>query len=259
MTKALTQHLEGILAQGRGLFVPYIMAGDHENGLNGLFETIHHLEALGVSAIEVGVPFSDPVADGPVIEAAGLRSLEKGTSLKGIVETIKSNQTNTPLVLMSYFNPIYQYDLATFVEDINGTAIKGLIIPDLPYEHEEMVKSSLLGTDISLISLVSLTTGLDRQKTLTKEAEGFVYAVAVNGVTGRAQNYRDDLNEHLSALKSVSPIPVLTGFGVSTKEDIERFNAVSDGVIVGSRIVKALHEKDSSVDELIKFGSHFEK
>ena len=212
MTKTLTKHLQAIKDSKRGIFVPYIMAGDHAKGLDGLFETIALLENSGVSAIEVGIPWSDPVADGPVIELAGQRSLAKGVTLTAIIKKL---------------------DFIT------------------PY---------LKDSDIALVPLVSLTTGIERQKQLIDGAEGFIYAVAINGVTGKTGNYRDDLDKHLANLTAHADIPVLTGFGVSTEEDIKRFNAVSDGVIVGSKIVRDLHDgKEEDVTEFVKFGSHFEK
>ncbi len=260
MNLSLTQHLEGIRAKGRGIFVPYIMAGDHDKGLDGLFETIDFLENQGVSAIEIGVPFSDPVADGPVIEAAGLRALAKNVSLRGIVQKLQERKSRVPLVLMTYFNPVYQYGLEAFVRDLENTTVKGLIIPDLPHEHDDLVKPFLKDSDLALVPLVSLTTGLERQKELVKDAQGFIYAVAVNGVTGKTDAYRDDLDQHLKNLSCFAPIPVLTGFGVSSQDDIERFNKVSDGVIVGSKIVKALHQgQTSQIADFIKQGSQFKK
>ncbi|WP_128837122.1 tryptophan synthase subunit alpha, partial [Streptococcus sp. DD11] len=148
MTKTLTQHLEAIKKAGKGIFVPYIMAGDHEKGLAGLSETISFLEDLGVSAIEIGLPFSDPVADGPVIEAAGLRSLGRHTSAKTLVAALQQVDTQLPLIIMTYFNPIFQYGLKDFVADLAGTPVKGLIIPDLPHEHEDFIQPQLAGTDI---------------------------------------------------------------------------------------------------------------
>lgn len=259
MTKTLTQHLQAIKDSGRGIFVPYIMAGDHDKGLEGLPETIHFLEDLGVSAVEVGIPFSDPVADGPVIEEAGLRSLGRHTSVKALVSVLQKLDTQLPLVIMTYFNPIFQYGLKDFVADLAGTAVKGIIIPDLPHEHRDFVLPLLENSDIALVPLVSLTTGLERQEELIRDAEGFVYAVAINGVTGKAGSYRDDLDRHLSQLTQLAPIPVLTGFGVSSLEDVARFNQVSDGVIVGSKIVKALHEKDSSIAAFIQEAAAYRK
>lgn len=259
MGNRLTTHLQEIKANNQGLFIPYIMAGDHDLGLDGLAETLTHLESLGVSAIEIGVPFSDPVADGPVIEQAGQRSLAKGTTLTKLVEVLKGIELSVPLVIMSYLNPIYQYGLEEFLTDLNGTGVAGLIIPDLPFEHEELIKPHLKDKDIALIPLVSLTTPLERQQELLKDAQGFVYAVAINGVTGRENNYGDNLDGHLKRLSEQTNLPVLTGFGVSSPADIDRFNRVSDGVIVGSKIVKALYEKDSSIDALISYGTGYRK
>ena len=251
MGKTLTEHLQKLKDQQQGIFVPYIMAGDHEKGLAGLQETIQFLEELGVSAIEVGIPFSDPVADGPVIEEAGLRSLAHGTTTEELVQTIQHLETSVPLVIMTYFNPLFQYGLENFFRDVEGTAVKGVIIPDLPHEHADLVEPLLVDKDIALVPLVSLTTGIERQKKLIQDAEGFIYAVAVNGVTGKAGSYRDDLDNDLAQLHEIASIPVLTGFGVSSMEDVHRFNKVSDGVIVGSKIVKALHQGET--DAIARF------
>lgn len=257
MTKTLTKHLNKISDKQKGLFIPYIMAGDHEKGLEGLFETIKFLENPGVSAIEIGVPFSDPVADGPVIEEAGLRSLAKGTTFEKLIATLQKKDSQVPLVLMTYFNPVYQYGVEKLLRDLAQTSVKGLIIPDLPYEHTDLVAPYLKKTDIALVSLVSLTTGLERQKTLIKDAEGFIYAVAINGVTGKSHAYRDDLDAHLKQLTALADIPVLTGFGVSTLADVKRFNKVSNGVIVGSKIVSDLHHgKMETLTDFIYQASH---
>lgn len=260
MTKTLTQHLQAIKDSKKGIFVPYIMAGDHDKGLDGLFETITFLENSGASAIEVGIPWSDPVADGPVIELAGQRSLAKGVNLTAIVKKLQEQKTDVPLVIMTYINPVYQYGIEHFIDDLAGTSVKGLIIPDLPHEHEDMIKPYLEESDIALVPLVSLTTGIERQKILIKDTQGFIYAVAINGVTGKTGNYRDDLDQHLAHLTELADIPVLTGFGVSTAADIARFNKVSDGVIVGSKIVAGLHEgKTDDIADFVSQGSHFKK
>ena len=143
MTKTLTKHLQAITNSKRGIFVPYIMAGDHAKGLDGLFEIITLLENSGASAIEVGIPWSDPVADGPVIELAGQRSLAKGVNLAAIVQKLQEQKTKVPLIIMTYINPVYQYGIETFIKDLVDTSIKGLIIPDLPHEHEDMIKPFL--------------------------------------------------------------------------------------------------------------------
>ncbi|MCS4487413.1 tryptophan synthase subunit alpha [Streptococcus sciuri] len=253
MEKTLTHFLQAKKETGNGIFIPYIMAGDHDKGIDGLAETIAFLEKLGVSAVEIGIPFSDPVADGPVIELAGNRSLKNGTTPHTIVRTLKAIKTELPLIIMTYFNPIFQYGLDQFITDLADTPVKGLIIPDLPHEQDYFIKPLLEEADIALVPLVSLTTGLNRQKMLVEDAEGFIYAVAVNGVTGKTSSYRNDLDGHLSRLRDLASIPVLTGFGISTHEDVERFNQVSDGVIVGSKIVQALAEhKEEEIASFIR-------
>ncbi len=197
----------------------------------------------------MGIPWSDPVADGPVIELAGQRSLANDVSLTAIVQKLQEKQTTVPLVIMTYINPVYQYGIEKFIADLKNTSVKGLIIPDLPHEHENMVKPYLTDTDIALVPLVSLTT---------KDAEGFIDAVAVNGVTGKTGHYREDLDKHLTNLKAIADIPVLTGFGVSTPADIERFNKVSDGVIVGTKIVNDLHQGHlEALANFIQYGATY--
>jgi len=251
--KTLTRHLTQRIKNGDTLVVPYIMGGDHENGLDGLAETIEFLQDAGASAIEIGVAFSDPVADGPIIQDAGIRALAKQVSVFQTVKKLQMIETKIPLVIMSYFNPIYNYGVEKFVADLQKTSVKGLIIPDLPFEHRDYVEPILENTDISLVRLVSLTTPKERQKTLAKDAQGFIYAVAVNGTTGVGRNYNENIYGHLEYLKSESKIPVLAGFGVSNIEQVKNFRKVCDGVIVGSFIVNALHNGEKEkVAEFVK-------
>lgn len=246
--KTLEQQLRGI----DKIFIPYIMAGDHEKGLDGLQETISLLENAGASAIEIGVPFSDPVADGPVIEQAGLRSLAKNVSLTAIIETLKTVKTEIPLIMMGYMNPIYQYGTQHFLTELSETPVKGLIVPDVPKEAQHFLTDFMTDEmDICLVQLVSLTTGVERQKLLVDGAEGFIYAVAVNGVTGAGATYSDELDGHLSVLSNLTDLPVCVGFGVSNLMDVERFNQVASGVVVGSKIVRDLHDNKS--DEVVNF------
>jgi tryptophan synthase alpha chain len=229
------------------------MSGDDKNGLDGLFDTITFLQNCGASAIEIGIPFSDPVADGPIIQEAGLRALSKRTNIFEIVKKLKTFQTKIPLVIMSYFNPIYSFGVEKFIKELEDTNVKGLIIPDLPYEHKDMIEPFLQNTDIALVRLVSLTTPKERQKTLLENAQGFIYAVALNGTTGVGKKYNENIYGHLAYLKNEIEIPVLAGFGVSGVEQVKRFREVCDGVIVGSFIVDALHKGEKEkVAEFIR-------
>lgn len=249
MTKPLTTAILAKKAAGTKVIVPYIMAGD--GGLENLEANLQLLEKSGATAIEIGIPFSDPVADGPVIQSAGLRALNKGVSLSAILDKLKTSKITIPLIIMSYINPIYKYGIAAFIEAIQDTPVKGLIIPDLPYEHKKMVSDKLVNTDISLVPLVSLTSSEARMKEISTDAEGFIYAVTVNGITGARQQFATNLREHFIRLKSVSPIPVLAGFGISTQTHVEQFHQICDGVVIGSKFVQLFHE--GKADEVAAF------
>ncbi|MBO0452510.1 tryptophan synthase subunit alpha [Candidatus Enterococcus murrayae] len=236
--KPLTQTLKN-KAETEKLFVPYIMAG--AQGLDKLEEEIAMLAEQGAAAIELGVPFSDPVADGPTIQAAGLRAFAQQVTLKKLIAVLQEIHSDVPLILMGYSNSFFHYGIKELVKDLQETDVQGFIIPDLPYEHRDLVLPDL--GDKALLTLVSLTSPAERIEQLTAEAEGFIYAVTVNGITGTDQNFRKDLLEHLAKVKAVSDIPVLAGFGISTSEHVKSFQQVCDGVVIGSKIVRSLEQQ----------------
>jgi tryptophan synthase alpha chain len=241
------------IAANQNLFVPYIMAGD--GGLDILEERINFLQDSGVAAIELGIPFSDPVADGPTIQAAGQRALKNGTTLAGILAFLNSfKETRTiPIILMTYVNQIYVYGVEKFAADCAKVGVDGVIIPDLPLEEESLVSESLTRHSIAFIRLAALTSPQERIEELAKRSEGFLYAVAVRGTTGARTAYEKDVSTYLQTLKEHSSVPVLAGFGVSTPEQAQELSSNCDGVIVGSTIVQLLHEgKDDEVRKLIK-------
>lgn len=248
--KSLTRVLQLKKDQGEKLFIPYIMAG--ANGLDRLEAEIEMLAESGASAIELGVPFSDPVADGPVIQQAAIQSRKRGTTLKKIVDLLQNIHSPVPLVLMGYGNSFFHYGIEKLLEDLNSTDVKGIIIPDLPYEHREMFLEPAQKSDIAFIQLVTLTSSEARITELVEEAEGFIYAVTIKGTTGLNQQYEEKLYQHLEKITEKSAIPVLAGFGVSTADHVKTFNRSCDGVIIGSCLVQSL-EKDgiAETQELI--------
>lgn len=223
--------------RGKKAFVPYIMAGD--GGLECLKERLLYLQECGADAIEIGIPFSDPVADGLIIQKAGIRALKEGTTLKKVLEDLKEykNEISIPLILMTYLNPLVAYGFDNFAENAKRAGIAGCIVPDLPIEEEEIILPALEKANISLIRLVTLTTPAKRIKEIGERASGFIYAVTVTGITGTRNNFSKDLAEFLKTVKSLSPVPVLAGFGVSNAEQVEEVCKYCDGVIVGSKIV----------------------
>ncbi|MFB5086902.1 tryptophan synthase subunit alpha [Psychrobacillus sp. PGGUH221] len=249
----LTAEIEAVLTKGEKAFIPYIMAGD--GGLELLQEQILFLQENGATAIEVGIPFSDPVADGPTIQRAGERSLANGTNLRLIIQALDSfhEKVHIPLILMTYFNPILSYGLETFSKDCQRIGIAGLIVPDVPVEESNQLRVSLQDTDIALVPLVSLTSPPERIAKIIALGEGFIYAVTVNGITGVRNGFDEQLEQHLILLKELCPIPVLAGFGISSPEQVVSMGAITDGVIVGSAIVEAFHlNNKEKIVELIQ-------
>ncbi len=239
--KSLTVYLQETKASGQKIFVPYIVAGG--NGLERLEDEIKTLAENGATAIELGIPFSDPVADGPIIQKAALEAFKRKVTFQKIIEKLQVIHSPVPIVLMGYANSFFHYGLEKLLVDLKKTDVKGLIIPDVPYEHRELILPKLAQTDIALIQLVTLTSTKERMQKLVEVGEGFIYAVTVNGTTGIGQTYRDSLNEHLAFITQMSSIPVLAGFGVSTREQVQRFNEFCDGTIVGSKLVASLAEE----------------
>ncbi|WP_338754596.1 tryptophan synthase subunit alpha [Bacillus sp. FJAT-52991] len=238
--------------QNKKAFVAYIMAGD--GGLNKLKDQMLYLQQIGVTLIEVGIPFSDPVADGPVIQEAGKRALQQQVTLKNILDELQKikNEIQIPFVLMTYFNPVYRYGIEQFAVDAASAGASGVIIPDLPLEEEEEVKPLLDHQDLALIRLVTLTSPMERVKSLLAEAEGFIYAVTVKGITGVRSNFQEEVHQFLQRIKAEAKVPVLAGFGVSSKEQAQELGTSCDGVIVGSQIVQLFHEgKQEEIAKLL--------
>jgi tryptophan synthase alpha chain len=240
----IEQSFKALNEQNRKAFIPYIMAGD--GGLNILPETLTTLEKFGATLIEVGVPFSDPVADGPTIQQAGIRSLQNGTTLRGIIAELTKARgvVSIPIVLMTYLNPIYSYGISTFAKDLAKAGVDGCIIPDLPIEEEDLLAAELENAGIELIRLVTLTSPRERIKEISSRGKGFLYTVTVKGITGTRNEFDQEVVEFLKRVKEVSPIPVVAGFGISTESQIKELTPHCDGVIVGSKIVDLLNKND---------------
>ncbi|MBW3113133.1 MULTISPECIES: tryptophan synthase subunit alpha [Bacillaceae] len=244
----LENTLQAELKRGNKLFIPYVMAGD--GGIETLILTLKKLEEAGATAIEVGIPFSDPVADGPTIQEAGKRALEKGTTLRKVFDVLKKRreEIGIPLIFMTYINPIYKYGVERFFGDCKNAGVDGVIIPDLPLEHYELVKASSRDKEVAIIQLATLTSPLERVKELASVTEGFLYAVTINGITGTREGFAEDISLHLNKLKSNSPVPVLAGFGISSPDHVRSMSENCDGVVVGSKIIDLIQQ--GSFDEI---------
>lgn len=243
----------------RKAFVPYVMAGD--GGLDSLKDRLLFLEKNGATAVEIGIPFSDPVADGPVIQAAGIRALQEGTTLKNVLQAIKEARqlVKLPLLIMTYMNPVLAYGLGTFAQDAKEAGVDGCIIPDMPIEEEEIITPYLEEQEIELIRLVTLTSPESRIKAISEKGNGFLYAVTVTGITGKRTDFSSELGQYLKRVKEVSKLPVLAGFGISTPDHVKQLSQYCDGVIVGSKVVELFHNgKEEEIITLIKAASTVE-
>ncbi|CAN5436627.1 tryptophan synthase subunit alpha [soil metagenome] len=227
-------------------FIPFLVAGDPD--LETTAELLPALSELEPIAIELGVPFSDPTADGPVIQRAAQRSLEKGTSLAAILALLKRFSLNdlAPIVLFSYYNPILQFGLSAFVRAAAACGVAGVLVVDLPAEAAAPLHEQLRRRKIDLIFLVTPTTTDKRLKQIVRLASGFVYVVARTGVTGTARGLKDESQNLVARIRTVTDLPVAVGFGITTGAQAQRVCRYADAAVVGSRLVAEIEAAASA-------------
>ncbi len=227
----------------RAGLVTFITAGDPN--LQTSLEILHRLPSAGADIIEIGMPFSDPMADGPAIQAASLRSLANGGSLRATLEMVrafrKKNQT-TPLILMGYFNPIYQYGTTQFVNDAASAGVDGLIMVDLPPEEDDELCDPARTAGLHWIRLVTPTTNKDRLSDVLANSSGFVYYVSIAGITGTQSAGAASIEKAVHQIKTKSDLPVAVGFGIKTREQVKEIGNIAEGVVVGSVIVNEIEQ-----------------
>ena len=227
-------------------FIPFVTAGDPD--LDTTKEILLAMQEAGADLIEIGIPFSDPVAEGPVIQEADLRALESGTTTDKIFDMVSSIQQKltVPVVFMTYINPIYVYGTEKFAKRASECGVAGVIVPDVPFEERGEIQEIFKQFDMAVISMIAPTSS-DRVRMIAGEAEGFVYCVSSLGVTGVRTELSTEISSLIQDVKSVKNIPCAIGFGISTPEQAKTMAAISDGAIVGSAIVKivAEHGRDS--------------
>lgn len=227
-------------------FIGFVTAGDPD--IKTSEKIMLKMAEAGCDLIEIGIPFSDPIAEGTVIQEANLRSLSQGTTTDKVFELTKrvSSQIDIPLVYMTYLNVLFKYGYDRFLEKARESGISGVIIPDMPFEEKDELQSIAENYGVEVVSLIAPTSE-DRIKTIASNAQGFVYTVSSLGVTGTRSEIKTDLASITSAIKAVTDIPVAIGFGINTPDQAEKYAQIADGVIVGSAIVKiiAKHGKDA--------------
>ena len=234
--------------QGETALIPFITAGDPDLGRTE--ELIHALVEAGADIIELGFPFSDPMADGPVIQAASERALAAGATLPAILELIARvrRHTNVPIVLMGYYNPIFHYGPARFARDAAAAGVDGLLLVDLPPEEADEIHGDLRASGVRLITLLAPTTPPERMARLAAAGEGFIYYVSMTGVTGTSQVDAGAIEAAVRSLRALSPVPVAVGFGISSAADAAAVGSFADAVVVGSALVKLVAAYGSSLE-----------
>ncbi len=234
----IDQRFQALKEQGRGGLVTFITAGDPDDKTS--LEILKGLPGAGADIIELGMPFSDPMADGPAIQAASQRALKGGQTMArtlDMVRAFRSADEKTPIILMGYFNPIYVYGVRAFLKDAKAAGVDGLIVVDLPPEEESELCLPALEAEINFICLTTPTTSDVRLPRVLQRASGFVYYASIAGVTGTKSASADSVEEAVTRLRRHTDLPIAVGFGVKTAKSAACFSALSDAVVVGSALV----------------------
>ena len=238
-------------ASGKKAFVAYIMAGDPN--FETSLELVKGLPKAGVDIIELGLPFTDPMADGPTIQLAGQRALEAGMTLERTLEMaaeFRKNDDTTPIVLMGYYNPIFHRGVEAFLADAKAAGVDGLIVVDLPPEEDEELCIPAQEAGLNFIRLATPTTDDKRLPKVLTNTSGFVYYVSITGITGAAAAQAGDVGPEVARIKAASDLPVVVGFGIRTPETSKEIASVADGAVVGSAIVAKMGDGESPAQVL---------
>ena len=244
----LADKINDAKAQGRTALIPFLPGGypDREQ----FWKEILELDENGADVIEIGMPFSDPVADGPVVEAASLKCLDDGIDLKWILAGLADHRAkiSAGILLMGYYNPVLQYGLEKFAEDAREAGVNGLIIADLPYEEGVEFRELLAKHDIALIPLVGLNTEPERMALYAKDGNGFCYYVSVLGTTGDRDSLPEEIKAGLKQAQEIFDIPVALGFGLKNPSQLESLDGLVDGAVFGSALIRHIDEGKSSAE-----------
>ncbi|EKO38427.1 MAG: tryptophan synthase, alpha subunit [Solidesulfovibrio magneticus str. Maddingley MBC34] len=251
----LTARIMEALGAGRKALIPFLPGGfpDKER----FFDELAALDAGGADVIEIGVPFSDPVADGPVVEQASLDCLLNGTCLSWLFYELgkRKGQYRAGLVLMGYYNPFLQYGLEQLAADAADAGVAGFIVPDLPLEESGPMREALSKHDLDLIPLVGLNTSEERLAAYAKDARGYVYFVSVLGTTGMRESLPTEVKERLAAVRRIFNVPVALGFGIKSPEQLYAFGDLVDGVVFGSALIAHIKAGGTAAEFMARWRS----
>lgn len=238
----LDEKFKQLKSEGKKAFIPFLTAGFPD--LDTSLDLIKVLNQAGADIIELGIPYADSLADGPVIQRASEISLQQGTKVKDVFSLVAKakEEIDTPIVLLVYYNVIYRYGLLKFLEEASQAGVTGLVVPDLPAEEGEILQGEAKKVGIDIILLVALTSTPERIKMIASRAQGFIYGVSITGVTGARKELNQGLEAWVEKLHTYTDKPIAIGFGISTPEQAKTVAQIAEGVIVGSAIVKLVDQ-----------------
>lgn len=247
MTNRIARKFDSLKTQGRTGLVTFMTCGDPDAATSQ--SILNALPSWGADFIELGMPFSDPMADGPAIQASSLRALQAGVTLDDVLAqaaSFRASDAETPLILMGYYNPIYIYGTARFAEKARESGVDGLIIVDLPPEEDAELFEPARSVGLDIIRLVTPTTDPARLATILERTSGFIYYVSITGVTGTASADADRVATHLAQIRERTSLPIAVGFGISSPEDAAALGRCADAVVVGSALVRTIADRARS-------------
>jgi tryptophan synthase alpha chain len=250
----ITTTFDQLAQQRRRALVGYLTAGDPD--FDASLAILQQAVKAGLDVLELGVPFSDPTADGPVIQEASARALKSGMTVARVLELarrVRAANATVPIVLFSYYNPLLHFGLERLAQEADAAGVDGLLLVDLPPEEADELRAPLTGRDLPLIRLIAPTTSPERMAQIARDAGGFLYLITRTGVTGAGTLDRERIRQLAASLKRSTPLPVCLGFGISTADDVRQLAGLADGVVVGSALVKivAAHGADGRAASLV--------
>jgi len=231
--------------------LPYIMVGD--GGVEASFQLLDLYVACGCSVIEIGVPFSDPAADGQTIQLSAKRALANDITISDCLSFIKEGKEKYPhvsFILMTYINPIISYGIDRFFDDLDA---EGIIVPDMPYEEYELLYPAAQSANVSIIPLLTIDTNLERMKSILEKSSGFIYLITMKGITGTKLATTESSATTIENLRDITKLPIVAGFGIRNKEQVRDFHQLYDGVVIASQLIKYANEGSiSAIESLLK-------
>ncbi len=240
--KRIEKKFSGLKKKGEKALVAYLTAGYPD--IRATREIILAFDRAGVDVLELGIPFSDPTADGPIIQGASQAALKNGVTLARILDLVADlrGSTQMPVILFSYYNPIFVFGAERFARQAAANGADGVLVVDLPVEEASELRKSTDEAGLDFITLIAPTTGIDRAKKMVKRASGFIYYISLTGVTGSGRPVLEEIRDKVSALRKMSALPVVAGFGISSPSQAREIAPAADGVVVGSAIVRLIGE-----------------